>query len=114
MPTFIMQNNSRGQEIPMRVEPNGDGTYSYSVVLAGGAVPGISLSITGTPAVGQVLTASLPAGYSASDYQWYRDGAAVSGAVSQTYTVVNVDKGHVLTVEAYGLSRVSSGVSVPA
>lgn len=58
-------------------------------------------SITGNPVRGNVLTASgqafspLPDSYL---YQWYRNGAAISGATQSTYTTVLEDEAMSLTV----------------
>lgn len=38
----------------------------------------------------------------ASRYQWYRDGVAIDGATSSTYTTQSADANTVLTVTAYG------------
>ena len=58
-----------------------------------------------TPAQGDTLTAgnSLtdPDGLSGPiNYQWYRDGVAVSGATGSTYTTTQSDVGGVITVVA--------------
>lgn len=61
-----------------------------------------SVSITGTPKVGEVLTASyVPQTASPTGFVWYRDGVAISGATSSTYTVTSSDVGHYLTVRVY-------------
>src|SRR5207302_1200356 len=73
-----------------------------------GTVSAIALASTppassnGTAQDGQGLTAvsgtlSFPARRS-SDLQWTRDGGNISGATSQTYTVVEADEGHLLRV----------------
>lgn len=82
---------------------------------AGGLV-----SVAGTPAVGQTLTALLAAGYSATGYQWTRanaDGSNVvniAGATSQTYTVQAADKDKLLGCSVTGLAAIAGGVRVPA
>ena len=62
-------------------------------------------TITGTPQVGQTLTAGV-SGISDADgmanpgfaYQWLADGTAIAGATASTYTPVAADKGKVITV----------------
>jgi peptidoglycan hydrolase-like protein with peptidoglycan-binding domain len=60
-------------------------------------------TISGTPAVGQTLTAQpgswspAPTGYA---YQWYRDKTAIKGATKASYTVTASDAGHTLAVKA--------------
>ena len=62
----------------------------------------IAPSISGTPAVGQSLGcspgswASTPTGYS---YQWDRDGAPISGAITSSYIVQDADDGHGVTCQ---------------
>lgn len=83
-----------------------------------GAVPGgsgsVAVQITGTAGVGNVLTATPATGWSASSWQWYRDGSAISGATSQTYTQQSADAGKTLTVSGSGWSYTAQGVSVPS
>lgn len=61
--------------------------------------------ITGTTTVGKALTAKPgtwgPGSVNVS-YQWYREGAAISGAVSPTYTLQPADAGKSLTVATTG------------
>lgn len=69
-------------------------------------------SITGTAQIGQLLAVNLgnwsnnPTGYTA---QWVRDGVAIPGEVSFTYTLVAADGGHVLTCNVYATN--SAGTS---
>ena len=61
-----------------------------------------TVSITGTAAVGSVLTASNNIadadGLGTFAYQWKRSGTAISGATSSTYTLVSADVGNTITV----------------
>lgn len=66
--------------------------------------------ITGTAGSGSTLTAVLTSGYTASGYQWIRDGVDIGGATSSTYAVQNIDAGKTLTVRVTGLVKVSNGV----
>jgi hypothetical protein len=67
---------------------------------------GGSISISGAPTVGQVL--SVPA-ISGATYQWQRNGSNIAGATSRTYTTVTADGGTTVAV------RVTvAGVSVTA
>jgi hypothetical protein len=53
------------------------------------------VEVTGTPAVGNVLTAApVPAG---SPIQWLRDNDFIPGATGQTYTITTADQGHDIT-----------------
>src|SRR5207245_9832818 len=59
-------------------------------------------SISGTSQEGQVLTAVNgtlnDSDAAVTGYQWTRDGGNISGATSQTYTVVEAVEGHLLRV----------------
>ena len=64
-----------------------------------------SLTIAGTPRVGEVLTAHVPY-YSLTDedvtsidYQWFVDRQAVTGATAMTYTIAASDQGQQIHVE---------------
>ena len=61
-----------------------------------------SVSITGTAQVGQQLTAVISDGngVTASNvaYEWRRDGAPISGASAESYTLVAADEGSTITV----------------
>jgi putative cell wall-binding protein/peptidoglycan/xylan/chitin deacetylase (PgdA/CDA1 family) len=102
-------------------------TDDYEMYEVSGAptttVPGTP-TITGTPQVGQVLTANpgtwtpAPATFT---YQWLRNGTAVAGATNATYTPVAADAGATLTVRVSGTpaggtaaSATSAGVTVGA
>lgn len=63
-----------------------------------------SVSITGTPRVGQTLTATTSNWTSGSTftYQWNRDGSPISGATGSTYVPIVADIGHSLTVKVTG------------
>ena len=58
--------------------------------------------ITGSVIVDQMLTATTDGWSPAPDsfaYRWFRDGIAISGATSSTYSLVAADLGAVITVE---------------
>jgi titin len=79
-------------------------------------VTGVSLSST-TPQVGVALTASAdvtgtpPVSVS---YQWRRDGVAIAGASSSSYTPVAADDGHTLQAAATASNSAGSGSGVSA
>jgi subtilisin family serine protease len=67
--------------------------------------------------VGTVLKATATASYSTPTYQWLRDGTAISGATSTSYTLVSADYGRSISVRATpigGTSRDSAKVKVSA
>jgi hypothetical protein len=84
-----------------------------------------SVTISGEAVVGQALSASAqdPDGVESGteSYQWYSDGAAISGASSMTYTLTSAEGGEMVTVvvrytDAAGLRETveSSEVSIQA
>jgi hypothetical protein len=62
--------------------------------------------ISGDGAVGRTLIASLAGAWDPApisvEYQWYRDGEAISGATASTYRLVEADGGASVTVQATG------------
>lgn len=73
---------------------------------------GVRAIITGAPAVGNTLTASLSGGATATSYQWTRNGANISGATSSTYVVTTADRGTSLGVTIV-TSLSSTAMAVP-
>ena len=71
-------------------------------------------TITGTPAVGQTLTASTgawansPASYA---YQWLRSGSPISGAQTGSYALVSADSGASITVMVTATNTAGSASS---
>lgn len=79
----------------------------------GGSAAAAIVSITGSPAVGDTLTATLADGWSATGFQWTRDGANIAGATSSTYTVTASDRKKALSCKVTGLTHTASGLTVP-
>ena len=77
-------------------------TATTPTPLSSAPVDQIAPSIAGTPAIGELLQASV-GGWSGSSltyhYQWLRDGVAIPGATSMSYRVSTNDSGHRLSVE---------------
>jgi len=71
----------------------------------GGVSPANNVSITGTGAVGQLLTSAPPTwnltGVTTT-YQWLRDGWPIDGQTATSYTVTPADVGRSLTLRATG------------
>ncbi len=62
-------------------------------------------TITGTPQVGEVVTATAPVWDQqgvTTTYQWLRDGESITGATTQTYTLTGDDFGTMVSVRAIG------------
>jgi hypothetical protein len=84
----------------------------------------VAPAVTGTAAVGQVLTCSQGTWTGTPTptyaYQWLRGGSNISGATSSTYTVISGDSGTTLscrvtaTNAAGSASATSNGVAIPA
>ncbi len=82
------------------------------VLTAVGAGGGTPVTILGSGVVGNTLVASLATGYSATGYQWLRDGSSISGAILSSYTLQSADAGHVVSVSASGLVYTTTGTTV--
>jgi immune inhibitor A len=84
-----------------------DESTGHMVVKAGKRFVAVTkpASVTGTPTVGQTLTAVAPTFFQsgvAVTYQWLVGGQPVSGATGQTYVVRPADAGKAITVQATG------------
>lgn len=102
-----------GQLLSVRQDSFTKKLYNSSgeVVDAGGSV----VSISGTLQVGQVLTATPSSGWQVSAGQWYRAGAAISGATGLTYTLVVADQDKLIEFAPTGLPfRAVAGVVAAA
>jgi hypothetical protein len=106
-----------GKTISARLSIGDYPTYASQLqtsaaVVADGATAG-TVAVTGTPAVGQTLTATTSS-WRPSDltlsYQWYADGAAIDGATGATLELTGAQSGHAITVTATG-SRSGSTVT---
>lgn len=111
--TYTVTANDVGKQIELIV--TGTGVYSgtqssglTAAVTASRAVVDVvirndSNTIVGAaPSVGDKLTAVPSPAQATVTYQWYRDGAAISGATSASYTVATEDEGHKLSVAVAG------------
>jgi hypothetical protein len=109
--TYTLVSDDAGHAITFEVTPvassgSSPGTAVTSASITGNSPPvASSVNITGTPNVGQVLTGHYTYSDADSDaegtstFRWLRDGTAISGETSTTYTVVPADAGHVITFE---------------
>ena len=109
-PTYVVRPQDRGHKIGVTVNP-WKNTYvtevrrtnTFDIPL--GTLTTATPTISGTPQVGQKLTAKPgtwgPSGVKLA-YQWLRDGAAISGATASTYTAVAADQGKKLSVKVSG------------
>ena len=77
--------------------------YTINVVNVNDPATG-SLSVSGTPAQGETLTADTSAisdedGFSTLSYQWYRDGELITGEVSSELTLTQADVGSAISAD---------------
>ncbi len=72
------------------------------------------VSVSGTNTVGSILTASLSSGWTATSYQWTRDGADIAGQTASTYTLVSADATKLVSCRAVGLSNIATGITIAA
>jgi hypothetical protein len=76
---------------------------SVAVLFEAASAPEFTPTISGTPKVGELLTATsnVPDGWtvgSENGYQWFRDGVEISGGSAATYTTVADDLNATITV----------------
>ena len=91
------------------------GNLVVPVTATGAAVNTAAPLISGSPVVGDTLSCSTGT-WSGVDtatltYQWLRDGAAIGGATSASYTLTSADQGHSLTCQVTAANGVGSPVS---
>lgn len=109
--TFTLTESQVGKTINVAaIYTDGHGTVesvSSAATIAVGNIndaPTGTVTITGTPTLGQVLTASNtiadPDGLGAISYQWSAAGVAISGATSNTFTLGSAQVGKTVKVTA--------------
>src|SRR5207342_1355748 len=109
--TYTLGNDDVGHTIDVVASyTDGHGTAeslasaSTAVVTNVNDAPTGTVTISGTAAQNQVLTASNTLadadGLGAISYQWQRDGANISGATGTSYTLLEADVGHAIRVVA--------------
>jgi len=101
-----------GKQISLRVVAKQDGLtttvspfYELGPVYAGAVQPTTPPAMSGTPALGQVLTVT-PGGYDHADatvaFQWLRNGTPIPGATAATYQLAPEDVGSSVSVRVTG------------
>lgn len=73
---------------------------------------GSIVSITGSNAIGSVLTATLASGWTAAGFQWTRNSVILGGATASTYTLSPSDSASSIACVVTGLSNASTGLTV--
>ena len=91
---------------PVAATGTSPGTPATATLAIGNSAPtATAVAITGTAAVGQLLTGSYTYGdvdtdaEGTSTFRWLRNGVAMGGATALTYTPVPADAGTTLTFE---------------
>ncbi|WP_181411005.1 CHAP domain-containing protein [Nocardioides humi] len=108
-PNLALTPDLLGKQISLRVVAKQAGYTTYvspfydlGPVLAGVINPTAPPTMTGTPALGEVLTAT-PGAYDQADaavtYQWTRNGAPIAGATAPSYQLTAEDVGTSVAVQ---------------
>jgi hypothetical protein len=109
--TYTLKPEDLGAAFSFELTGSATGYTTKSVVSAPSGTVGAGTivaaqgpSITGTPKVGETLTASVGSWIAGITwtYQWLRNGSAISGASSQNYVVQDVDAGTNVSVVVTG------------
>jgi len=121
--TYTIQPADEGATITVTVTRSGNtGSVTSTptaIVTASVTDPDLTLTgivrVTGTPQVGQTLTADVGAlgGSGAISYQWNRGSTPISGANSSTYTIQPADEGATFTVTVTRADNTGSVTSAP-
>jgi len=127
--TYVLVAADAGAKVTVRVTGSKSGytgiaKTSTAVTVTGTLTATPAPTISGTPALGQTLTAvpgtwaPAPVGLA---YQWYRGATAITRATASTYTVVAADAGAALSVRVTGtrtgyttVTKASAAVTLPA
>jgi len=97
----------------------GAAVVSAGVVILNSWPTATGVTITGTPAVTQVLTGNYTYGDADGDaegtstFRWRRDGVAIGGATAITYTVVQADLTHTITFEVTPVAATGASIGAP-
>lgn len=105
--SYLIGANDLNKRISVKVTASkagyttGSGTSSKTTAVGAAAMSfTTAASITGTPKLGQTLTVNGATTPTATyTYQWYRDGAAIKGAIAKTYKAAVGDVGLALTAK---------------
>ena len=107
--TYVIKTADRGHKITLRVTGTADHFPSVSRTSAAVYIPKVftaapTPTISGTAKAGSTLTAHRGTWKPTPtfSYQWYRNGAKISGATKSTYKVTKSDKGKKITVKVTG------------
>lgn len=84
---------------------------SAPAIPPGAPVPPVT-SISGIAALGNTLTATLSSRYTATSFQWTRNGVSIPGAIASTYALVMADTAQVVACTAIGIGFAATSVSV--
>lgn len=103
----------------VRVSATGTGTYDGTVTSAATAKITTAVTaiapISGTPTVGQTLTAGARTPSAATvSYQWKSNGVNITGATNPTYTLTSAELGATITVTVTGTGNYSGTVTSAA
>ena len=112
---YTLTAEDAGKNLSVIVTLSGDfaGTYTSLAIEVGKILLTGNISIGGNTAVGDVLTATLTSvpGVLNTDYGivWLRDGQTISGATSNTYTLVAADLGKTIDAKVVAKGTTYSG-----
>lgn len=121
---YTVTDDDAGTTLKAVFTPNENfaGTAAASMEVGKIALGG-TLTITGDPAVGSVLTAEAAGAPAAENYtiQWLRNGAVIPGAEDMTYTVTKADQGKTISAKLvaaadgkYTGEVAADGIAIPA
>ncbi|MFK8014017.1 MAG: chondroitinase-B domain-containing protein [Gammaproteobacteria bacterium] len=106
--TFVLTDAQFDQVITATAMFTDDGGFDEDLMAAAtanvaGVNDGAAVAITGTPTVGETLTATVTDADGVTGtiaYQWAADGIDIAGATAQTYVLTMAEVGAVMTVTA--------------
>ncbi|WP_426004066.1 hypothetical protein ACPFL9_17115 [Paenarthrobacter sp. NyZ202] len=107
---YVLAAADQGTQITVKVTGTKSGYATTTkesaptATVVAGTLAGPTPTVSGTLAVGSVLTANPGTWTSGTtlSYQWYRSGVAITAATAKTYTIVALDQGDTLRVRVTG------------
>lgn len=111
----VSEDNNTLWLVATKVDGENKSLYYYKLTVnVVSSTPLTSVTISGTPKVGETLTATVAPADATVTYQWKADDADISGATEATYELTENEEGKTITVTAIGTGDYTGEVTSTA